>query len=330
MADTSIDVTAIGNAIVDVLAHADDAFLAKNSLVKGTMALVDEDEARALYSKMGQGIEVSGGSAANTVAGVASLGGRAAYVGKVRDDQLGEVFSHDIRAVGVRFDTRPAIDGKSTARCMILVTPDAQRTMNTFLGACTELTPDDIDPPLIADSKVTYMEGYLWDPPAAKEAFLKASRIAKDAGRKISLSLSDPFCVDRHRKELADLVDHHIDVLFANEVEICSLYELDDFDAAVRAVRGRCDVAVLTRSEKGSVVLAGDDTFTVAAEPVAKVIDTTGAGDLYAAGFLWGYTQGRPLAECGRIGAVCAAEVIAHFGARPEAPLTELVAKALG
>jgi sugar/nucleoside kinase (ribokinase family) len=324
MAGVSIDVTGIGNAIVDVLCHADDAALAGNGLVKGTMALIDEQRARELYASMGPGVEVSGGSAANTMAGIASLGGRAAYVGKVRDDQLGEVFSHDLRAVGVSFATQPSKHGPPTARCLILVTPDAQRTMSTFLGACRELGPEDIDEVLIRSSKVTYMEGYLWDPAGAKEAFLKASRIAEKAGRKIALSLSDPFCVERHRKELLELVDQHVDILFANEHEICALYEVPHLEDAMAAVRGRCEVIALTLSEKGSVVLVGHETFAVQAAPVAQVIDTTGAGDLFAAGFLHGYTHGRSPAECGRLGALCAAEVISHFGARPERPLREL------
>lgn len=264
MADGLIDVTGIGNAIVDVLCHADDALLTQAGLVKGTMALIDERRARELYAVMGQAIEVSGGSAANTVAGIAALGGRAAYVGKVRDDQLGEVFRHDLRAMGVGFDTSPAQHGPPTARCLILVTPDAQRTMSTFLGACRELGPDDIDPLLIERSLVTYMEGYLWDPPGAKEAFLKASRIAERAGRKTALSLSDPFCVERHKKELLQLVDQHVDILFANEREICALYDTPAIEDAIAAVRGRCELIVLTRSEKGSIVLVGHETFAVA------------------------------------------------------------------
>jgi sugar/nucleoside kinase (ribokinase family) len=328
MPEGLIDVTGIGNAIVDVLAHADDAFLAAQGLAKGTMALIDEARARELYACMGPGVEMSGGSVANTIAGIASLGGRGAYVGKVSDDQLGEVFMHDIRAVGVTFETAPARGSVSTARCLILVTPDAQRTMNTFLGACTELGPDDIDARLIERSKVTYMEGYLWDPPAAKEAFLKASRIARESGRKTSLSLSDPFCVERHRREFLELIDAHIDVLFANEREICALYEVERLADAVAAVRGRCETAVITRSEQGSLVLTREQTYEVAAEPVADVVDTTGAGDLFAAGFLYGYTRGRALADCARLGSICAAEVISHFGARPETSLQSLVARA--
>lgn len=325
MADALIDVTGIGNAIVDVLCHADERLLARCGLTKGTMALIDERRARELYAAMGQAVEMSGGSAANTMAGIASLGGRAAYVGKVRDDQLGEVFRHDLRAIGVSYDTRPALQGPSSARCLILVTPDGQRTMNTFLGACLALGPDDIDEALIARSQVTYMEGYLWDPPGAKQAFLKACGIAERAGRKTALSLSDPFCVERHKRELLELVDQHVDILFANEREICALYDAPEIEDAMAAVRGRCEVIALTLSEKGSMVLVGHETFAVAAEPVAKVVDTTGAGDLYAAGFLYGYTHGRSPAQCGRLGALCAAEVISHFGARPDRPLRSLV-----
>ncbi len=325
MAGASIDVTGIGNAIVDVLCHADEALLLRSGLTKGTMALIDEPRADELYASMGSGIEISGGSAANTMAGIASLGGRAAYVGKVRDDQLGEVFRHDLQAVGVSFETAASRHGPPTARCLILVTPDAQRTMGTFLGACRELGPEDIDEALVRSSQVTYMEGYLWDPAGAKEAFLKACRIAEKAGRKVSLSLSDPFCVERHRGELLELVDQHVDILFANEHEICSLYQAPHIEDAMAAVRGRCELIALTLSEKGSVVLVGHETFAVAAVPVAEVADTTGAGDLYAAGFLYGYTHGLGPAECGSLGAACAAEVISHFGARPERALCELL-----
>ena len=292
-------------------------------------ALIDAARAHELYERMGPGIEVSGGSCANTIAGIASLGGRTAYLGKVADDQLGEVFTHDIRAAGVGFDTPALRGGAPTARCLILVTPDAQRTMNTFLGACRELGPDDVDEKLIARSRVTYMEGYLWDPPLAKQAFLKASQIARQAGRKTSLSLSDPFCVERHRSEFLELLGAHVDIVFANERELCALYQVQHLPEALAAVRGRCEIVVVTRSEHGSVVLAGEQTFEVAAHPVEKVVDTTGAGDLYAAGFLFGYTRGRPLARCAQLGSLCAAEVISHFGARPEASLSSL-ASALG
>lgn len=330
MTDRELDVVGIGNAIVDVLSHAEEGFLVEQRLEKGTMALIDAGRAQALYAAMGPGVEASGGSAANTIAGIASLGGRAGFIGKVSNDQLGGIFRHDIRAAGVRFDTEPSVSGVPTARCLILVTPDAQRTMNTCLGASLELGPDDIDADLVASAEVTYLEGYLWDPPLAKQAFLKAARIAHQAGRKIALSLSDPFCVDRHRAEFVDLVKNHVDILFANEHEICSLWQVDGFDAALQATRGHCQVAALTRSEKGSVILGDGDVHVVDAARVGKVVDTTGAGDLYAAGFLFGLTGGRGLYDCGRIASLAAAEAISHFGARPETPLTELLLAELG
>jgi sugar/nucleoside kinase (ribokinase family) len=322
-------VLGIGNAIVDVLSHAEDAFITDNRLDKGIMRLIEADEATALYAKMGPGVEISGGSAANTIVGVASLGGKGAFIGKVCDDQLGEVFRHDIRAAGVAFDSKPVAGDPPTARCLILVTPDAQRTMNTFLGAAVELTPDDVDPALVANAEITYLEGYLWDKPTAKEAFVKAAGLAHDAGRKVSLTLSDPFCVDRHRDSFRDLIDGHVDILFANEAEILSLYQVDTLDKALEAVRGECDLAVVTRSEKGSVVLEGANVYEVPAEPIAKVEDTTGAGDLFAAGFLHGVAEGRHPAECARRGAIAAAEIISHFGARPETGLAELVGQKL-
>jgi sugar/nucleoside kinase (ribokinase family) len=318
------DVVGIGNAIVDVVSHEEEAFIAANDLAKGAMTLISEERAQELYKKMGSCIEVSGGSAGNTMAGIASLGGKGAYIGKVRNDQLGEVFAHDIRAIGVDFTSKPLSDGPSTARCLVVVTPDAQRTMSTFLGACVSLSPDDIDENLISNAKVTYLEGYLWDRPSAKEAFLKAAKVAHDAGQKVSLTLSDSFCVDRHRDSFAELVEHHVDVLFANEDEIKSLYQCDTFEAAAAQVKGHCETVVLTRSEKGSTILRGSEVAEVAAHPVEKVLDTTGAGDLYAAGFLYGYTRGLALGECGRIASVCAAEIISHYGARPEASLREL------
>lgn len=326
MTDQRFDVCGIGNAIVDVISNVDDAFLTAEELNKGGMALIDEAQAEALYKKMPPGIECSGGSAGNTMAGIASLGGQGAYFGKVSTDQLGDVFAHDMTNGGIHFGTSRSDSGVSTARCLVLVTPDAQRTMNTFLGACVELGPDDVDEAVVKASKVVYMEGYLWDPPGAKAAFLKAAEIAHAAGNKVSLSLSDGFCVDRHRTEFAELVDGPVDILFANESEICALYETDDFEAALAQVRGKCDIAALTRSDKGSTVVTADEVFKVAASPVDKVVDTTGAGDLYAAGFLYGYTQGRHLAEAGQIGALCAAEVISHYGARPERSLAELIA----
>jgi sugar/nucleoside kinase (ribokinase family) len=326
MNNRAVDAVGIGNAIVDVLSHAETAFLERVGLPKGTMTLIDGARAEALYADMGPGVEVSGGSAANSMAGLAALGGRAAFIGKVRADQLGGIFRHDIRAAGVAFDTTAATEGAPTARCLIFVTSDAQRTMGTFLGASVDLGPEDVDEDLIARAKVTYLEGYLWDKPRAKEAFLKAAEVAHGAGRKVALSLSDPFCVERHRAEFRDLVDGHVDLVFANEHELCSLYEVTAFDDALQAVRGSCEVAALTRSEKGAVVLRDGEVHVVDAEPAGKVVDTTGAGDLFAGGFLYGYTQGRGLYDCARIGAIAAAEVISHFGARPEASLADLVA----
>jgi sugar/nucleoside kinase (ribokinase family) len=328
MATATIDVVGIGNAIVDVLVQADDAFLTTHGLAKGTMTLIDAARADALYAAMGPGVEESGGSAGNTMSGIASLGGAGAYIGKVRNDQLGEVFRHDITAIGVRFATAPARSGPPTARSFIIVTPDAQRTMNTYLGACVDLGPEDIDHEIIEAAQVTYLEGYLFDPPRAKEAFRKAAQLAHSAGRRVSLSLSDPFCVGRHRAEFRDLVTHHVDILFANEAEICSLYETADFDAAAREVRRHCDVAALTRSEKGSVVVTQDHTHMIDAAKVARLVDTTGAGDLYASGFLYGLTHGRDLATCGKLGSLCAAEAISHFGARPAEKLAALARQA--
>ena len=325
MVQTEIDVLGIGNAIVDVLSHAEDSFLDSHGLTKGAMALIDPDQVKMLYDAMGSAVEISGGSAANTIAGLASFGGRGAFIGKVRDDQLGEVFAHDIRALGVRFDTRPTSDGASTARCLILVTPDAQRTLNTFLGACVELRPEDIDADLVEASAVTYLEGYLWDPPRAKNAFRKAVEIAHNAGRKVALTLSDSFCVDRYRDEFCALVAGGADIVFANETELLSLYGVDTFDEGLRAIRENCEVAVLTRSEKGSVIVDHEEVHVIDAAPVEHVVDTTGAGDLFAAGFLYGYTRGDGLAECGRLGSLAAAEIISHFGARPDVALSTLV-----
>ena len=330
MTDATLDVVGIGNAMVDVLARADAAFLETHGLAKGAMTLVDAAQSDALYDAMGPGVEISGGSAGNTMAGIAALGGKGAFIGKVRDDQLGGVFGHDIRAAGVQFDTPPAADGAPTARCLVIVTPDAQRTMCTYLGACVELGPDDVDEALIAAAEITYLEGYLWDPPRAKAAFRKALGIAHANGRRVALTLSDPFCVDRHRAEFRELVAEHIDILFANEAEIISLYEVDDFDAALRRVRQDCAVAALTRSERGSVIVAGDAVHVIAAHPVAEVVDATGAGDLYAAGVLYGLTHGWDLASAGRLGGFAAAEVIGHIGARAEADLGQLMAETFG
>jgi sugar/nucleoside kinase (ribokinase family) len=328
MAASSFDVVGIGNAIVDVLAKADDAFLKRQGLAKGTMALIDAARAEALYAEMGEGIEASGGSAANTIAGLASLGGRGAYVGKLRDDELGAIFAHDLKSIGVEFKTPPLTSGPPTARCLILVTPDAQRTMNTFLGACVELGPEDIDAELISAAQVTYLEGYLFDPPRAMEAFRKAAELAHKSSRKVALSLSDPFCVGRHRADFLDLVDQHVDVLFANEREICSLYQTEHFELAAEAVRGHCEIAVLTRSERGSSIVTAKAMLHVAPQHVARVVDSTGAGDLYAAGFLYGLTHGSDLETCGKLGSLCAGEVIGHFGARPETSLKTLAISA--
>src|SRR5258708_17283634 len=322
------DVVGIGNAIVDVIAHADESFLAEQGFSKGAMTLIDADRAEKLYALMGPAIESSGGSAGNATAGIASLGGRPAFIGKRRDDLLGEVFRHDTAAIGVHFDTPAATSGPSTARCLIMVTADGQRTMGTYLGASAGLGPDDIDPALIAAAQVSYLEGYLFDPPPAQEAFRKAAAIAHGAGKRVALSLSDPFCVARHRAAFRELVAGEVDILFANEAEICSLYETEDFDVAAAAVRGHVAIPALTRSAEGSVILADGAMHKIAAAPVARVVDTTGAGDLYAAGFLYGLTQGRPLPICGALGRLWAAEIISHLGARPEVTLAELAAKA--
>ena len=330
MTSAQYDVVGIGNAIVDVIARADDAFLAEKKLAKGAMMLIDEARADALYAAMGPGTESSGGSAANTMAGIASLGGTGAFFGKVKNDQLGQVFAHDIRAIGVSFQSKAATDGPATARCLIFVTPDAQRTMNTYLGACVNLGPEDVDEAVVKNARVTYLEGYLWDPPRAKQAFVKAAKVAHAAGRKVSLSLSDAFCVDRHRAEFRDLVANHVDILFANESEIKSLYEVEDFDAALQAVRGSCEIACLTRSEKGSLIVAGEEVHVIDAERVGALTDTTGAGDLYAAGFLYGWSHGTGLARAGRIASLAAAEAISHVGARPQTSLKALVKQKLG
>jgi sugar/nucleoside kinase (ribokinase family) len=321
-----LDIVAIGSAIVDVLAHCDDAFLAQHGLTKGAMALIDsEADAEALYAAMGPAMEASGGSAANTVAGVASFGGRAGFIGRVKDDQLGKVFAHDIRAAGVEFQSAPATDGPSTARCLVLVTPDAQRTLSTYLGIAGLLGPDDIHTELVADAAILYLEGYLWDVPAAKDALRKAIDIAHANGRQVAFTLSDPFCVDRHREEFLELVHGPVDILFANEVEICSLYEVDDFGEAQARVNGHTSLACLTRSEKGSVLVSGDEVHVIEAWPVDEVVDTTGAGDLYAAGVLYGLTHGLDLAGAGRLGSAAAGEVISQLGARPDRRLTELL-----
>jgi sugar/nucleoside kinase (ribokinase family) len=322
------DVLGLGNAIVDVLARTDDAFLVAHNLAKGSMRLIDEAEAERLYAAMGPATIISGGSAANTVVGLASLGSRAAFVGKVRNDPLGTAFTHDIRAAGVDFHTPPSADGHATARSFILVTPDGERTMNTFLGACQTLGPDDIDADVVKASAIVYLEGYLWDPPEAKQAFRKAVEIAHGAGRKVALTLSDSFCVDRYRDEFLGLLrDGSIDILFANTHEIRSLYETADFDSAVAALRNENILGVVTRSELGSAVVARGGTELVDACPIDTLVDTTGAGDLFAAGFLHGLAQGRSHGDCARLGAIAAAEIIQHMGARPETSLKDLAAQ---
>jgi sugar/nucleoside kinase (ribokinase family) len=315
--NSRFDVLTIGNAIVDVISKIEDKFLDENKIVKGSMTLVDEDRAHDLYQQMGPATEISGGSAANTAVGVSSFGAQAAFAGKIKADQLGEVFRHDITAADVAFETPDATTGPATARSLILVTPDGERTMNTFLGACAEFCPDDVDEQMVCDSKVTYLEGYLWDPEPAKNAFLKAAKIARDANREVSLTLSDGFCVDRYRDSFLELVKRDIDILFANEDEIKSLYQVDNFDDALQAVRADCKLAALTRSRAGSVIVSPDEIHVIEAFKVEKVVDTTGAGDMFAAGFLSGYTKGKSLAQSARLGSLAASEIISHIGARP-------------
>ncbi|MFI5053098.1 MAG: adenosine kinase [Acidimicrobiia bacterium] len=321
---TTLDVVGIGNALVDVLSYESAQFVTDQGLVPGSMTLVDAARAEQLYAAMGPAVEISGGSAANTLVGLASFGGTAAFVGRVSDDELGAVFGHDIRAAGVEFTNKAAPIGEPTGRSLIVVTPDSQRTMNTFLGAAEQLGPADVDHALIARAQVLYLEGYLWDMPEAREAYRLAAQTAHDAGNRVAFTLSDAFCVDRHRKEFAELIEREVDVLFANEAEIMSLYEVDVFDDALQRVNHHCEVAALTRSEKGAVIVARDEVHMVDARPVARVVDTTGAGDLFAAGFLYGLTHGYHLGTAGRLGALAAAEVISHLGARPEKSLADL------
>ena len=321
---THFDVLGIGNAIVDIIAKADEALLARHGLAKGQMRLIDAGTVQKLYADMGPAIEISGGSAANTMVGIASFGGKAAFIGKVADDEFGRIFRHDIRTAGVAFDTPAKSGGQPTARSLILVTPDGERTMNTFLGVSPELDHGEVDPALIRAARVVYLEGYLFDRVEAKAAFRQAAEIAGSAGRKVALTLSDSFCVDRHRAEFVELIRTRVDILFANEAEITALYETTSFEAAAARARKDTSFAVLTRSAKGSLILAEGREVHVAAEKIAKVVDTTGAGDLYAAGFLFGLTRGLPLETCGRLASIAAAEIIAHVGARPETPLREL------
>lgn len=320
-----LDLLCLGNAIVDVLASVDDAFLDERGIAKGGMNLIDEARAEALHAAMGTTVVVSGGSAANTAVGAAKLGAAAAFVGKVRDDEVGGYFSADLRSTGVAFATPAAAAGPVTARSYILVTPDGQRTMNTYLGACQNLTVEDVDPALVAAAGVTYLEGYLWDPPHAKDAFRKASSLAHAAGRRVALSLSDSFCVGRYRDEFLDLIrSKRVDIVFANEAELLALYETGDFDGALAALRADCALAAVTRGASGAVVAEPGGVRAVPAFPVAAVVDSTGAGDLFAAGFLAGLARGRDALDCARLGALAAAEIIGHVGARPEADLASL------
>jgi len=330
MTAKTLDVVGIGNAIVDVLVQADDDLIDNFDLTKGTMALVDEQQAERLYAHVGPGLETSGGSAANTLAGIAQLGGRAGFIGRVRDDQLGGIFAHDIRSVGARYETPAATAGPSTARCLILVTPDAQRTMCTYLGASVGLDPADLDLAMVAQAKVLYLEGYLWDSDEAKSAFIAAAEVARANGGEVALSLSDAFCVERHRDSFQELVDGHVDILFANEMEITSLYKANSFEEAAEQVRGRCRIAAFTRSEQGSLILNGAGSHSIEPFTLGPLVDTTGAGDLYAAGFLHAYTQGRSVEACGRLGSLCAGQVVTQLGPRPQGDLRELVSTHLG
>lgn len=327
-AASSLDVVTIGSAIVDVLARTDDAFVADHGLVKGSMTLVDLATSDELYADLPPGLSASGGSAANTAAGIASLGGRVGFIGKVADDQIGKVFTHDITAIGVTASVAMAAEGPASARCLVMVTPDAERTMCTYLGAAADLEPADIDTDLVASAAVVYAEGYLWDSPSAKDALMRAFDAAHAAERTTAFTLSDSFCVDRFRDEFVDLIDERVDLVFANEAELCALFEVDDLDIAIEQARTHETIWAVTRSELGSIVFAGGERFEVPAHGVDDVVDTTGAGDLYAAGFLHGYTSGRSLTDCARIGSLAAAEVIGHVGARPEVALAELVAQA--
>jgi sugar/nucleoside kinase (ribokinase family) len=318
------DVLCIGNAIVDIIAQCDEAFLTENGIIKGAMNLIDMDRASLLYGRMGPAIEASGGSAGNTAAGVASFGGRAAFFGKVSKDALGDIYYHDIRAQGVAFDTKPLDGEPPTARSMIFVTPDGERSMNTYLGACVELGPEDVEADKARGAKVTYFEGYLWDPPRAKEAIRLTASHAHAAGREVSMTLSDPFCVDRYRGEFLDLMrSGTVDIVFANSHEIKSLYQTASFEAALAAIRKDCKIAAVTRSEEGSIIVRGDETVLIDAIGIDQLVDTPGAGDLYAAGFLHGYTNGRSLKECGNLGSLAAGLVIQQVGPRPRQNLRE-------
>lgn len=331
-APSKLAVVGIGNALVDVLSQVDESFIkeqhAANGMEKGAMTLINEPRAVELYAQMPVGIESSGGSAGNTMAGIASFGGLGGFIGKVADDQLGKIFQHDLRSMGIQFDTQPLIMGAKTGRCLILVTPDAQRTMNTYLGAGVELSPDDVDEDMITNAQVTYLEGYLFDPNNAKKAFIKAAETAHAAGHRVALSLSDPFCVDRHRSDFLRLVENHVDILFANEDEIKSLFMQDKFEDAASAISEHVEIAALTRSEKGAVIRNEGKEFVIPAAPVDNVIDSTGAGDQFAAGFLYGFTAGKDMETSGKLGALAAAEVISHMGPRPEMAYKDFIQKA--
>lgn len=323
-------VLAIGNALVDVITTAEPAFLAERGIAKGSMRLIGPDEAETLYAAMGPGREISGGSAANTVAGVAALGGSSGFVGRVANDQLGKVFAHDIRAAGVGFTTAPSANGNPTGRCLIVVTPDGDRTMNTYLGACQELSAADLDAASVAAADILYLEGYLWDPPAPRDAMRKAIEVARANGRKVAFTLSDVFCVEGHRADFRMLLEGHVDLMFGNENEVRSLYQTDDLEAAMAEMARHACIAVITRSEKGAIVLEGGRRHEVPGEAVARVVDTTGAGDMFAGGFMAAMAEGRALPDCARVGCIAAAEVISHYGARPEADLKALVKAKLG
>ena len=328
MADAKYDVLGIGNAIFDVLVRTDEKFLSRHGMTKGSMALIDEARAASIYRDMGPATKISGGSAANTIVGIASFGGRAAYVGKVKQDEVGKLYTHDIRAAGVAFQTAPAADGPATGCSYILVTGDGERTMNTYLGAAQALFPGDIDPAEISAANIVYLEGYLWDPKDAKEAFVKAATIAHGAGRQVALTLSDPFCVDRYRDEFVELMRKGtVDLVFANEAELHSLYQTSDFDTALKELRKDVKLGVVTRSEKGCIVASADGVVAVPASPIEELVDTTGAGDLFAAGFLFGLVRNAGHENAGRLGALAAAEVIQHIGARPQVSLKELAKK---
>jgi sugar/nucleoside kinase (ribokinase family) len=331
MSKATLGLVAVGNALVDVLAKVEESFIdgqAKYGMQKGAMTLIDEPRGVELYSLMPPAVETSGGSAANTMAGFASFGGKGGFIGKVASDDLGKIFKHDMTSQGLVFETTPLAMGAPTGRCLIMVSPDGQRTMNTFLGAAVEMGSDDIDEDIITSAAITYLEGYLFDRDQAKQAFYRAAEIAHNAGRKVSLTLSDPFCVERHRADFLALVEKHVDILFANEHEIMSLYQTENFDAAIAKVSSNVEVAVVTRGKDGAVVVSNGQTIAIKAQPVDEVVDTTGAGDAFAAGFLYGYSEGMDLAMCGKLGAMAAAEVIAHIGPRPQASFSTFLKEA--